>query len=198
MLEKVEDIKKQDPRVRRTRQWLHQALLELMREKNFEAITVQDIAERADVNRGTFYAHFVDKYALLEDAMRAGFQQLLRAELPEGTAFSRENLARLIRLVSEQLVNVQGHCPPPRGQMDSLMEKQLKAELSAVLSGWLGQPGAPRRARQPTPEQVATMASWAIYGAAAQWSDSEPRQPVGEFTEQVLPLILAILQPGAG
>lgn len=56
-----------DPRVKRTRQALLQAFVALLEEKqNFHSISVQDIAERATVNRATFYDHFEDKYALLE------------------------------------------------------------------------------------------------------------------------------------
>jgi AcrR family transcriptional regulator len=198
MLENVREEKKVDPRVRRTRQWLQQALLGLMAEKSFEAITVQDIAERAGVNRVTFYAHFNDKYALLEYTMRAMFQKKLRGELPEGTAFSPENLSRLIRLVAEHLVEIQGHCPPPRGQMDTLMEKQIKAELYEVLRAWQGDAPSSTAAGYPTPEQAATVASWAIYGAAVQWSQQPRREPAQEFAERVLPLILASFQSVAG
>jgi AcrR family transcriptional regulator len=196
MLENVrEEKKKVDPRIKRTRQWLQQALLDLMAEKNFEAITVQDIAGRATVNRVTFYAHFSDKYALLEYTMRAIFQKKLRAGLSENASFSPENLARLIRLLAEHLAEMQDHCPPPRGQMDTLMEKQIKAELYEILRAWLGQHSTRKSASQPTLEQAATIASWAIYGAALQWSQKEHREPVSEFAHQVLPLIAAALQP---
>jgi AcrR family transcriptional regulator len=183
-----------DPRVKRTRQWLQQALMDLMIEKSFEAITVQDIAERAGVNRVTFYAHFNDKFALLEHAVRAAFRQRLRAVLLEGSPFSAENLAALIQAVAENLAEVRHHCPPPRGQMDTLLEKQVKAEIYEVILGWL-QPPARSAGSRPMPEQAAMMASWAIYGAAVQWSQAEPREPSGEFARQLLPLILAGLQP---
>ena len=52
-----------DPRVKRTRKLLQQAFLELFQEKGFASISIQDITERATVNRATFYAHFPDKYA---------------------------------------------------------------------------------------------------------------------------------------
>lgn len=55
-----------DPRVKRTRQLLMQAFMELLKEKkDISSISVQDIAERATLNRATFYAHFEDKYAFL-------------------------------------------------------------------------------------------------------------------------------------
>lgn len=54
-----------DRRVRRTRQLLQEAIVELILEKPFSRITVQDIIDGADVGRSTFYAHFTDKEALL-------------------------------------------------------------------------------------------------------------------------------------
>ncbi|TVX94689.1 TetR/AcrR family transcriptional regulator [Paenibacillus agilis] len=55
-----------DRRVIRTKKNIKRAFSELLKEKGFEAITVQDIADRADINRGTFYLHFLDKYDLFE------------------------------------------------------------------------------------------------------------------------------------
>ena len=63
-----------DPRIKRTRQLLHRAFHELLAEKTFEEITVHDIAERSMVNRATFYDHFPDKFALLEDIIAENFQ----------------------------------------------------------------------------------------------------------------------------
>ncbi|WP_213451705.1 TetR/AcrR family transcriptional regulator [Rhizomonospora bruguierae] len=54
-----------DRRVRRTRRELHEALIALVLERGYEKITVQDILDRADVGRSTFYAHFRDKESLL-------------------------------------------------------------------------------------------------------------------------------------
>jgi hypothetical protein len=56
---------KEDRRTRRTRQLLREAFLSLLKEKRFEDISVQDIIERADVARSTFYVHYVDKQDLL-------------------------------------------------------------------------------------------------------------------------------------
>ena len=54
-----------DRRVQRTRKLLQDALISLMIEKGYEATTVQDIIDRANVGRATFYAHFADKETLL-------------------------------------------------------------------------------------------------------------------------------------
>ena len=53
----------------RSRRLIRKALLELLQEKKFEKITVTDIANRADINRSTFYAHYPDVMGLLEELM---------------------------------------------------------------------------------------------------------------------------------
>ncbi|WP_409346700.1 TetR/AcrR family transcriptional regulator [Paenibacillus sp. MBLB4367] len=60
--------KKDDPRVKRTRQLLNAALIALIRDKGYEKITVQDLAERAGLNRATFYLHYNDKHDLTEQS----------------------------------------------------------------------------------------------------------------------------------
>jgi len=188
LLKQEQEEKKEDPRITRTRQLLHQALLELMMEKSFQAITIQDIAERATVNRVTFYAHFQDKYALLEYSIREIFKQQLKNHLPEGPPFTPENLANLIRAVCEFLGEMTRVCPPPHGQMDSLMEKQIKEVVYEVLLAWLEDFPNPENAKQK-----AMIASWAIYGAAMQWGQKTKPEPVSEFVHQVLPIIMASL-----
>ena len=57
---------KEDRRIRRTKKLLKQALAELMEQKDFNDITVKDITEKANLNRGTFYLHYSGTYDLLE------------------------------------------------------------------------------------------------------------------------------------
>ena len=71
------DCEKLDPRIRRTRGLLQDALKRLLEEKEFDKITIQDISEAATLNRATFYAHYPDKFALLEELIRLSFLELL-------------------------------------------------------------------------------------------------------------------------
>ena len=57
---------KQDRRIRRTQKLLKDSLIELMQEKEFKNISVKDITDRADLNRGSFYLHYNDTYHLLQ------------------------------------------------------------------------------------------------------------------------------------
>jgi AcrR family transcriptional regulator len=67
-----------DPRVRRTRRRLREAIVALIHEKSYPAIIVNEILERADVGRSAFYAHFPSKDALLA----SGIEQMLHATSP--------------------------------------------------------------------------------------------------------------------
>jgi len=79
-----------DRRVQRTRKVLQDALVAMMIEKGYDATTVQDIVDRANVGRATFYAHFADKetllYSGLEDLRSAIGEQQRQA--PGGLGFS--------------------------------------------------------------------------------------------------------------
>lgn len=66
-----------DLRVRRTHKLLWEALMALLRERVFEDITVTEICDRAMVHRTTFYKHYADKYALLEQGMRQMYDALI-------------------------------------------------------------------------------------------------------------------------
>ena len=78
--------KGEDRRSRRSQKLLKKGLLELMREKKFSAISVRDVTERADMNRGTFYLHYPDTTSLLQSVetdMLAEAQILIDEHLAE-------------------------------------------------------------------------------------------------------------------
>ena len=67
-----------DRRVRRTRKLLGQALLELVQQKKYEQITIQNITDHADLNRATFYLHYGSKEELLADSLEGLFDALVQ------------------------------------------------------------------------------------------------------------------------
>ncbi len=94
---------KGDRRARRTRQLLNDALFALILEKRYDKITIDDIVERADVGRSTFYAHFQDKDALLSDGLErllAVLKQQAAEEHKIGTQLL--SVCGLFRHVGEQ------------------------------------------------------------------------------------------------
>src|SRR5579859_3178862 len=88
-----------DPRVKRTRQLLQNAFLELLRDNSLEGISIQDITERATINRTTFYAHFPDKYALMDSIVREQFQRAIAERLPPKPGWNWHCLQALVRAI---------------------------------------------------------------------------------------------------
>lgn len=107
-----------DPRVVRTRRLLRDALLELISEKGFDAITVQDITERATLHRATFYLHYRDKQDLLMNTLEEMFDELVAyAEPPRDphTISLDEPIPALVR----QLEHIAAHADFYRAVMGS-------------------------------------------------------------------------------
>src|SRR5262249_28548017 len=133
----IGQVNANDPRVKRTRKLLQQTLLDLMQEKSVDAITVQDIAERSTLNRAPFYAHFEDKYDLLDSISRDGSEQPLAGAIAEGDPFPAENLRTLCRTVFAFSAQPQDPGRPQHRQYDPLLEKAVQDVLQAFLVHWL-------------------------------------------------------------
>lgn len=81
-----------DRRIERTRRLLHEAVLQLIHERGWDAITVQDVCARANVGRSTFYVHFADKEELLVSGfaeLRKHLRQVVVAEPSKPLEFTR-------------------------------------------------------------------------------------------------------------
>ena len=177
-----------DPRIKRTLALLGKAFSEVLVEKGFQAMSVQDITEKAGVNRTTFYLHFADKYALLDYSI----SQLFREELDKRTLnichYTPENLRSLIITVAEFILLSNTHCGRSEPQFEALVETQVKQQIQELLQAW-GEKAAPGSETRT----AAIAASWAIYGLALEWSHNKKHARVEEFAAQMLPLIQAIL-----
>lgn len=186
LLIRNESSEKLDPRVKRTRQLLIQALIDLIKEEGFQAISVQDLSERAGINRATFYAHFPDKFALLDYFIREGFRQEIDQRMLNACQYSLQNLRTLIVAVCEFVTKIHSSCVPSQNQFESSIESEIKNQVQGLLLKWLQQVGT-----GPSLELTATAVSWSIYGLASQWSHDKDRPAVEAFADQVLPMVSA-------
>ena len=97
-------LKQEDRRIRKTKKLLKESLIELMNEKKVKDITIKDITERADLNRGTFYLHYLDIYDLLsqiEDEIITNLTALLKTFNETQTLSSYELLEQLFNYLYE-------------------------------------------------------------------------------------------------
>jgi AcrR family transcriptional regulator len=168
--------------------------MHLLGEKSFEELTVQDIAARATVNRATFYAHFSDKYALLDEVIGINFAKSLEGRLVVPAADAAGHLRQLLLAVTDQLGAVGSHCRHSFKTFEALVEAQIKAGLRAHVQSWLAvQPGMQGQPAQRF-EVVAALLSWSIYGAAFEWhKQTSGRRPADTFADEVVPLLAATI-----
>jgi len=117
-----------DRRVRRTRAALFDALLSLMTENGYDSITVQDLIDRADVGRSTFYAHFTDKSDLLHEALSG-----LRAIVEPAPSTSPPDRRRPLRFSLEMLHHVQDQQPLLRALLGQGSAGSVVGEIEGVL-----------------------------------------------------------------
>lgn len=81
----------EDRRISRTKEAIRQAWVSFIEEKGFDALTVKDITTRANINRGTFYLHYKDKFDLLEQTLNEITRDLEIISL-EATALSSNDI----------------------------------------------------------------------------------------------------------
>ena len=189
----ISDCEVRDPRMRRTRQLLQGALMQLLGSKSFDDISVQDITDAATVNRATFYDHYTDKFALLEALIAGGFHRMLheRSVRYDGTCPSAA--AAIILAACDYLATIhaaQGGCGR-RSNVEALEDAAMIAAIRRVLAdGMAKHTSVPeeRRAMQ------SAAASWAIYGAVKEWLSTPDRRPA----ESIVPEIVAMVTPLLG
>ena len=184
MLSNPKEEEKLDPRVRRTRSLILQAFYDLLAQKNFESISVQDVTDKAQINRATFYAHFPDKYALLDHSISQMFKQEIEKRTLNACHYTPENLRNLILAVCEFLSHVHSDCAQPHQQFESLVEGNIKKILFDLLSYWLSQTNT-----KVSIEIPATVATWAIYGLASLYSHNKKQPALEKFVDDAFPLV---------
>jgi AcrR family transcriptional regulator len=189
----ISDCEVRDPRIRRTRQLLQGALMQLIGSKPFDDISVQDITDAATVNRATFYDHYVDKFALLEALIAGGFHKMLheRSVFYDGTCPSAAGA--IVLAACDYLATLraaQAGCER-RSNVEALEDAAMIAAIRRVLAvGMAKHTSVPeeRRAMQ------SAAASWAIYGAVKEWLTMADRPPA----EAIVPEIVAMVTPLLG
>jgi len=199
----LEACEKLDPRIRRTRELLHGALRQLLQQKEFDKISVQDIAEAATLNRATFYAHYSDKFALLEETIRVSFLDLLRRRKVRFDGTCSFAFQAIILAVCDYLHEVQQSLSSKQHQFEPFVEATVIDQVRLVLLEGLRQRAAEREVSpgilslEVIPaEIIAATASWAIYGAAQQWVHMPDRVPAEQFVAVAVHLVHPILEAG--
>jgi len=180
-----------DPRVIRTRRLLQDAFASLIQEKDFESITVRDIAERATVNRATFYAHFVDKFEILEARLMESFMTIINRRISGHEVLNEETIQSIFLGVCEFHKGLSTMCKRRNTSLVPVFEIQIKEKIQTTLLSFidkdkmLSTPNA-----QFLINTASIMLSWGMFGAAYVWNNEGRLISAESFVKQTMPLVM--------
>jgi AcrR family transcriptional regulator len=169
-------------RKQRTRQKLQEAMLELVLEKGAEAISIQEITDRADLGRGTFYFHFDDKedllWSIVLDRIQATERQLLenfKGEMPEQPEyFAYLNMFRHVEQhadVYRLMLSSKGSQGVANRARDYLVQETLQDMENYGVFQDIGQP----------PEITAQIVIGLLFSLILWWLESKSETEVEEM-----------------
>ena len=177
-----------DPRVRRTRQMLQHALEDLLSKQDFEKISVGDIADAATLNRATFYAHFVDKFDLLEAVVATRFQELI---LSRGVKFDGTCAWAMygITLAVCDFLAEAPYCPQQRQ-----VAQHMEAAMVTIVRDMIGAGLKEHPLGSDTDSAIVAAAlAGAIHNAAKQWLRTANRPDAQQAANAIAKLLVPMM-----
>src|ERR1700691_1955174 len=185
------DTQATDPRILRSRRMLMESLERLLKKKEFEEISIQEIADEATLNRNTFYLHYPDKSALLQAMTESRFRDLIELR---GISFTDCNGAlRAIALGVCDYLSELTNCPVKGALIP------LEGSIIPVVEGMFRH-GLESHGRAPGGDAalLATTAAWAVFGAARQWFQTADRIPAEQMAAKIEALVKPLFLSAAG
>ncbi|MBK1810745.1 TetR/AcrR family transcriptional regulator [Clostridium sp. YIM B02505] len=188
------ETKKIDPRAARTRILIQDAFLSLTREKVFEAITVKYIVERANINRSTFYAHFEDKYILLDQLLSDAFTSGISSKLQADVQLNEDTLKDLIVAMCNYHENISNHCNMVYKSISSFMDSKIQLKLKELIALMLTNTTAFGIIDQDKLDLLSIMISNSIYGATSYWYSQGRQLSAEELSHNILPYVMPSIE----
>lgn len=173
---------KQDRRIRRTQKLLKDSLIELMQEKEFKNISVKDITELADLNRGTFYLHYSDTYHLLQDIeeeVLTSFQEMIDCYKH---SFQRDTLLPVLNPVIDYIGENEAICK-------IMFENSASTDFLNRFHSLIHQNGLEiiqtmfPYAKGPVTDCFFEFVTYGLIGMLKQWIDSGQKLPRKQLAE---------------
>lgn len=179
-----------DPRVLRTRKLIREAFRELLTQKGFDTMTIKDIAEKATINRATFYTHYEDKYALLEEITEEAFHTMMPGEVKNAQEFNAEICTQLILMTHGYIVDFYRNCRINSQSHATLVDEKIKRMLQQIIERIFLQSGESYTADPSRTRIISAMTGSAIYSAAYDWVKAGESGPSDALADIVRPFVM--------
>src|SRR5271163_2868710 len=175
-----------DPRILRSRRMLMESLERLLKKKDFEDISVQEIADDATLNRATFYLHYADKNALLQAMTESRFRDLI-----ERRAITFSDCSGALRAIA---LGVCDYLAETTGCPSQLTRMPLQSSIIPVVEDMFKE-GLALHGNAPGVDAalLATTAAWAVFGAARRWFQTPNRIPAEEMAATIETIVSPVL-----
>jgi AcrR family transcriptional regulator len=187
---------REDRRVARTRRALREALVALILEKGYEAITIQDLIDRADIGRSTFYAHYLDK----QDLLMAGLAELREYLKLRQQAAYKAHGAGQFGFSLAMFEHAASHAPLYRAMVGKQSGAIIHREFQHIFADLVRAELAPMLPQQShaalPPELVVQYVVSAYMGLLTWWLDNGLPYAAGEIDRIFQGLTLSGLRAG--
>lgn len=171
-------VNQEDPRVLRTRKLIKEAFSALLQKKGFDSITIKDIAEKASINRATFYSHYEDKYALLEDITEVAFNNMIPEKVLHAEEFNDETCSQLILITYNYIVSFYKTCRLDSKSIATIVDEKIRKMLQQVIETIFSKDATFSMRDNLNIKIISAMTCSAIYSAAYSWlKESEDDSP---------------------
>ncbi|MGC6174491.1 TetR/AcrR family transcriptional regulator [Lacrimispora sp. 38-1] len=182
------DMQKQDRRIRKTQRLLKESLLELMEKKDIKNISVKDITELADLNRGTFYLHYADTYSLLQEMETEVLNDFQNMVNNYREAFKKASLMPVIIPIiqyieeNKKICNILFENSSSNDFVNRFHTLILKNGTAIIKEQYPD-------ARDVTLNYFLEFITYGLTGVLKQWLNTdmkEPKEEVAEFVDKVI------------
>jgi Transcriptional regulator len=190
-----------DPRITRTRALLRQALMELVTQKSFSSLTIQEVTKQAGLNRSTFYLHYVGLHELLEDCGKDLFGQMramIYNNVKSTNSAKTSDLDEYEPFVECVFLHLQQHLSFYRAMLGRQGDPYFGNLFRELLAELIFEPIRGDKRGDAESELVMRFFTTGFSGIATWWLESDQRISIKEaahlVTLDVLPAYMKMVQ----
>ncbi len=178
-------------RITKSRNLIQDAFLSLANKKSFEHITVKDISERAHVNRATFYAHFKDKYDLLDSFISDKFMTIVSSRISSDAKLDEEILRNLIFIMCDYHKTIGTSYTRLYKSASVLIDIKVQLKLQDIVQNMLNNTRTFSKDEKDKLELITVIISSGVYCSTKRWHSKGNLKDASALAKEILPFMIS-------